>query len=176
MRFKKNYTLKITMISFVGFLLIVPISAIVVIIENKDLFFEKGYIIPILFGLGAIGIIVLMSLINLIVSRFIRHTIFINEGFVEYNGKKVNFDIVGDIRFHIGSIERHGIGDEPCGLVLYNKKNYPILTIDNPSFISCLVIMSRCKDSKNTFIPKWAKILFLSLYLITALIIFILWL
>ncbi len=170
MKFKKNLTMTVMTYCILLFVIIIPVITAVIVACSKELFLEKAYIIPLLLAGGLVFIVVVLNIINLIAYRFTKHSIFINEDYIEYNGKKAPVSAVKHIRFRFGDVSRGFSVIKHCSLVLYNVKNYPILSIESPSLISCLMIKSKCKDAKTVFVPKWGKILLAALYLLSAII------
>ena len=170
MKFKKNLTMTVTSYCILLCAILIPVLTVVLATYNVELFVKKAYIVPLLFVGGLLAIVVTLGIINIIACKFIKHTIFINEDNIEYNGKKAPVSAVKYIRFHFGNVSSGASVIKHCSLVLYNVKNYPMLSIVSPSFISYLKIKEKCKEAKAVFVPKWCKIFLSALYLVAAIV------
>lgn len=146
-KFKPN---KLTTFMFSILRTVIPLSfgfPIMYIIMDPDRYtaVELLGMIPITWLVLAL-IVILCCVLNLLTHPFTKHAVCLYEHHVLYRNTSVKYREVTRIEFDSGAIRRFG-GSDPCCLDCYVGDEL-LVSIDHPSLLMTLFLISRCKTAK----------------------------
>lgn len=159
MKFKRNFLLTLNLNLFVFLLISCPIIMIILSFTNeaKNALFMIPTFIIILFVFTLV-----CNLINVFVWIFSKRYIYIDKKTIVYDNTSLNFDAITSLYFEFGIVGKTGFNN-PCTLYLHIKNDY-IMKIANPSFLSVLFIIVKCKNATKRLFHKSLLIASVILY------------
>ena len=92
-------------------------------------------------------ILTLCCVLNLLTLPFTKHAVCLYDRYFSYRNTSVKYRDVTRIEFDAGVIRRIG-GSEPCCLDFYANNDDLLISINHPSLLMTLFLISRCKTAK----------------------------
>ena len=146
MKFKPNKLATFIIAITVMFISLLPFLMITYIKYGKE------DISPFLMFFEIIILIIIIdfffSLFNLIAMLFTKVQVIIYDKFFKHLYYTVYYEDVKLIVFDLGELGKTSI--TPCSITFFNEESKMLVSLDDPSFIMCLILIKKCKNAKFT--------------------------
>ena len=165
MKLKRNFLLTLNLNLFVFLLISCPIIMIILSFTDEA---QNALFMPPTFIIILFVFTLACNLINVFIWIFSKRNIYIDKKTIIYDNTSLNFDEITSLYFEFGIVGKTGFSN-PCILYLHGKNDY-IMKIVNPSFLSVLVTIIKCKNATKRLFHKGLLIASVTLYSIAFLL------